>query len=62
MLAWEDAEAPTLTPAEGTIIADRFRIERRLGQGGMGSVWLARHLSLDIPCALKFLHPEAAEL
>jgi serine/threonine-protein kinase len=46
---------------EGTLIADRFRLERPLGQGGMGAVWLARHLSLDIPCALKFLHPEGAE-
>ena len=45
---------------EGTVVAERFRLDRPLGQGGMGAVWLARHLSLDIPCALKFLHPEAA--
>jgi serine/threonine-protein kinase len=26
----------------------------------MGSVWLARHMALDIPCAVKFIHGEAA--
>src|SRR5262245_59461636 len=45
---------------EGTIVADRFRLSRQLGQGGMGSVWLAHHTGLDVPCALKFIHPEAA--
>jgi serine/threonine-protein kinase len=49
-----------MLPQQGTVVADRFLIEHRLGQGGMGSVWLAKHLSLDIPCALKFLHPDAA--
>ena len=45
---------------ESTIVADRFRLVRKLGQGGMGSVWLAHHTGLDVPCALKFIHPEAA--
>ncbi len=27
----------------------------------MGSVWLAQHIALDIPCAVKFIHDEAAE-
>jgi serine/threonine-protein kinase len=40
----------------GTVVADRFRLERRIGQGGMGSVWLAHHLGLDVPCAVKFVH------
>ncbi|APR76695.1 Adenylate cyclase [Minicystis rosea] len=41
-------------------MADRFRLERPLGQGGMGAVWLAQHVSLQIPCAVKFIHAEAA--
>ena len=51
--------------AENTIIAGRFRLNRPLGQGGMGAVWHATHIGLDIPCAVKFIegsrtdHPEA---
>jgi serine/threonine-protein kinase len=42
------------------IIADRFRLVRPLGEGGMGAVWLAHHIRLQIPCAVKFMHPEVA--
>jgi serine/threonine-protein kinase len=38
----------------GTIVADRFRLLRQIGEGGMGSVWLADHLGLGIQCAMKF--------
>ena len=31
----------------------KYRIERRIGQGGMGTVWLARETELDRPVALK---------
>jgi serine/threonine-protein kinase len=44
----------------GLVVADRFRLDRQLGKGGMGSVWLARHVALAIPCAVKFIHEEAA--
>ncbi|MFO0759243.1 MAG: serine/threonine-protein kinase [Byssovorax sp.] len=44
----------------GMVVADRFRLERELGKGGMGAVWLARHLSLDVPCAIKFILAHAA--
>ncbi len=45
--------------APGTVVAGKFRIERVLGQGGMGVVFEARHLQLDQRVALKFLLPNA---
>lgn len=43
----------------GTILAEKFRVERVLGQGNMGVVLLATHLQLDQQVALKFLLPSA---
>ena len=41
--------------ASGAIIGD-FIIHERLGEGGMGTVYLAHQISLDRPTALKILH------
>ena len=40
----------------GRVIASRYRLEAPLAQGGMGSVWKARHLQLDTPLAVKFIN------
>src|SRR3990167_6009469 len=37
------------------------RLDKKLGQGGMGSVYLATQLSLERPVALKILSPELAQ-
>ena len=51
-----------MQPAADIVVAERFRLARLLGRGGMGSVWLAQHLGLDIPCAVKFIEGEFAQL
>jgi serine/threonine-protein kinase len=43
----------------GDIFAGKYRIERVLGEGGMGVVLAARHLHLDERVAIKFLLPRA---
>jgi serine/threonine protein kinase len=42
----------------GMLVRKTYRIERLLGKGGMGSVYLARHELMDAPRALKFLSHE----
>jgi serine/threonine protein kinase len=41
--------------APGTILAGKYRLEHPLATGGMGSIWVGRHLQLDVRVALKFM-------
>jgi serine/threonine-protein kinase len=43
------------------IIAGKYRLLRKLGQGGMGSVWYAEHLTLHSPVAIKLIDPSIAD-
>ena len=42
-------------------LADRYRIERELGQGGMATVYLARDLKHDRDVAIKVLNPDLSQ-
>lgn len=46
---------------EGDVINGKYRIERIIGEGGMGVVVAARHLTLDKPVALKLLSPKTGD-
>ena len=41
----------------GSVIADRYQVSKLLGEGGMGRVYLARHVRLPQQAAIKVLHP-----
>jgi len=45
---------------EGDIIAGKYKIDRVIGAGGMGTVVAASHLQLNQPVALKFMLPAIA--
>src|SRR5215203_632804 len=47
-----------ITERLSTALADRYRIERRLSEGGMATVYLAEDLKHDRKVALKVLRPE----
>jgi hypothetical protein len=48
----------SVTVPLGSVLAGKYRVDRVLGQGGMGIVVQAMHLQLHQPVAMKFLLPE----
>jgi serine/threonine-protein kinase len=53
-------ELPEGAPKVGAIFAEKYRIERLIGTGGMGYVLAAHHLKLDERVAIKLLLPDEA--
>lgn len=49
---------PTMGVVPGDVIVGKYRVERILGQGGMGVVVAAVHVHLDERVAIKLLRPE----
>ncbi len=57
------ADMPGLRPMEslvGATLDGRYRIEEKIGEGGMGVVFRARHIVIEKPVAIKVLKPEVA--
>src|SRR5262249_52883840 len=58
-LPWNEGDAGSDVDLSGVTLGD-FQVERLLGRGGMGEVYLATQLSLNRPVALKVLRPDFA--
>jgi serine/threonine protein kinase len=63
----EDADARDADPESGPVadwtgrdVAGRYRVLSRIGEGGMGVVYVAEHLTLRKKVAFKVIHPELA--
>lgn len=55
---WNVLPAPKLKV--GSIILDKYRLEERIGEGGMGEVWRVENIPLEKEVALKLIKPEFA--
>ena len=51
----------TLSISDGQILENKYKILRKIGQGGMGVVYEARHVDLKLAVAIKVLHPSEAD-
>jgi eukaryotic-like serine/threonine-protein kinase len=45
----------------GQTIADKYQLVRKLGEGGMGEVWVGHNSVLDVHCAIKLLELEPTD-
>lgn len=55
------SQAPVNDPWIGTVLADTYRIEKLLGEGGMGLVYEAGHQRIDRRYAVKLIHLPLAQ-
>jgi serine/threonine-protein kinase len=46
----------------GDVVCSKYQLERILGEGGMGAVWLAHNTSLDVDVAIKLIRRDFAAL
>jgi serine/threonine-protein kinase len=58
----ETAAAPALAPSPddpliGRVLQGRYRVDAKIGAGGMGAVYRGEHVAIGKPVAIKVLHP-----
>ncbi len=58
MDALPDTPSPAANQLQaGAVIAGKYRLDELLGTGSQGMVWKAHNLDLDLPVAIKLMHP-----
>ena len=55
-----DGGQATDSLAPGTVLDGRYRIEEEIARGGMGIIYRATHITLDLPRAVKLITPQFA--
>ena len=58
-ISLDDDEGPD--PFVGRMLCGLYRVEKRIGRGGMGTVYIAEHIHLQKQFAIKVLLPEVAK-
>jgi serine/threonine protein kinase len=63
-IAATSAPAPSMRASSeefaGCIVAKKYKIDRLIGKGGMGTVWAGTHISLGMKVAIKFIKGDYA--
>lgn len=57
----EPTPTPAATSLVGQVVSGRYRIQKLIGEGGMGAVYLAEHTHMRKRVALKLLHAEMSQ-
>lgn len=53
-----EQESQEIDPLIGQLVTDRYRVLRKIGEGGMGTVYEAQHEAIEKRIALKVLHEQ----
>jgi hypothetical protein len=60
-IAYAAAAEPANDPHLGAVFGGQYRVDERMGAGGMGAVYRGTQLSIDRPVAIKLIAPEVEQ-